>query len=189
MNIGITQRESVLVTINRDALENNKSKLSAQPQAPETTILEALTVEDKVDISADAKNKTDDFQKKLDDMRNEMQTLREGLRRVSEAGSSAAKAWKERIKCLKIAMRIMSGDIVPEEDYRYLRERDMELYSRAIQMRIEKEDPKEYDRLSEDEDKNNNNTTNNSKNTAPAIDTAKPAETNTPPPDLSRYKE
>ena len=105
-----------------------------------------------VEVTKEAKSKAIDWQSKLDEMRNDMRTLREGLERAKELGEGAAEAWKEKIKCLQIAMRIMSGSKVPEADHRFLQDKDPELYGKAITMRMEKVDPKEHDRLSEDEE-------------------------------------
>jgi len=107
---------------------------------------------DTVVVSEEAKRGPIDWQSKLDEMRNEMRALLENLERAREAGEGAAEAWKEKIRCMQIAMRIMSGNKVPEADHRYLREKDAELYGKAITMRMEKVDPKEHDRLSEDEE-------------------------------------
>jgi len=107
---------------------------------------------DTVVVSDEAKKSAVDWQSKLEEMRDKMRELREGLQRAREAGEGAAEAWKEKIKCMQIAMRIMSGNKVPEEDHRFLQEKDPELYGKAITMRMEKVDPKEHDRLSEDEE-------------------------------------
>jgi len=189
MNISGAQRGSMQKPNAGSAPINKGPGLAAWVQTIETRIPDAFPEKDMVDISAEAKNKSIDFQKMLDDLRNEMQALREGLKQAREAGEGAAQAWKERIKCLQIAMRIMSGDIVPEEDHRYLREKDMELYSRAIQLRIVKEDPEEYDRLSDDDDKRNNKASDALPDAAPpmvnapAAAGAQPAEASPPPAD------
>jgi hypothetical protein len=60
---------------------------------------------------------------------------------------------KVRLKCLMIAMRIMAGDTVPREDYRYLAKNDLELYSKAVSMRIEQENPKKHKKISESDNK------------------------------------
>ena len=189
MNISGAQRGSMQKPNTGSAPINKGPGLAAWVQTIETRVPDAIPEKDIVDISAEAKNKSVDFQKMLDDLRNEMQALREGLKQAREAGEGAAQAWKERIKCLQIAMRIMSGDIVPEEDHRYLREKDMELYSRAIQLRIVKEDPEEYDRLSDDDDKRNNKASDALPDAAPpmvnapAAAGAQPAEASPPPAD------
>jgi len=145
------QREYVKKTNSRDVLEKKEPESATNAKTSKAQDAEALFIEDVVEISTEAKSKADELRQMMENMRDEMKALREGLKQAREAGEGAAAAWKEKIICLQIAMRIMSGNIVPEEDHRYLRERDIELYSRAIQLRIEKKDPDEYDRLSEDE--------------------------------------
>jgi len=181
MNISGVYRESILNTIVQVALENKKPGLTAQAQTPKIWLSEVLPDVDTVDISEETKKKTDDFQKMLDDMRSEMQALREGLKRAGEAGDGIASAWKERIKCLQIAMRIMAGDKVPVEDHRYLLEKDSELYSRAISLRVEKADPKEYDRLSEDEETRVKISMDGSADVAPIVVQAQSSEVDAPP--------
>lgn len=144
---------------------DNLKKLTQQ-KAPEAKSIDAkdskqaqevekpdVMPEDKVEISAEAKKGSVDFQGMLDEMRDKYRMLREDMKRAQEAGDGMAEAMKEKIRCLQIAMRIMSGDNVPIEDERYLAEKDIELYHQAKTMRIEKEDPKDHDRLSEDEKK------------------------------------
>jgi len=107
---------------------------------------------DTVDVSEEAKKKAKDFQDKLEEMRNDMRMLRDELKRAGEAAEGAAEMWRIEIKCMLIAMRIMSGNKVPIEDQRFLMDNKPELYAKAITMRMEKADPKEHDRLSEDEE-------------------------------------
>ena len=136
----------------QNAAELIKPVPATQKEAPEIQTPDIAHITDTVEISTEAKRKTNNFQEKLEKMRDDMRMLREELKRAREAGEGAAEAWKEKIRCLQIAMRIISGDNVPYEDHRYLREKDVELYGRAITMRVEKEDPKDLDRLSEDEE-------------------------------------
>ena len=110
-------------------------------------------IADALDISEEAKQKSKELlQSNLEEMRNRQRQLQEDIKRAGEAGEGMASAMKEKLICLKIAMRIMSGDTVPYQDHRYLAEKDPDLYHQAISMRVEKEDPEEFDRLSEDED-------------------------------------
>ena len=92
------------------------------------------------------------MQSKLEEMRNRYHTLRDELKRAGDISEGMAESYKEKIKCMQIAMRIMAGDKVPIEDHRYLAERDKELYVKALSMRVEKRNPKEHDKLSEEED-------------------------------------
>ena len=180
MEIARLHKLNKLKTIDGDTAQFNKTEPSAQTQTTEKQNPVPLAIEDTVEISTEAiekaRDKKFDFQKALDEMRNEMRGLREGLQRAIEAGEGAAAMWKEKIKCMQIAMRIMAGDIVPEEDHRYLREKDMELYSKAIQLRIEKEDPEEYDRLSEDEEEDAKNIAGETAPTPPTASSAPAAQ-------------
>ena len=78
--------------------------------------------------------------------------LRSELKRGRQEKDALESSAKELLVCLEIARRIMGGDKVPLGDHKFLMERNMEMYSRAIMLRRIKEDPEEYDRLSEDEE-------------------------------------
>jgi hypothetical protein len=120
-----------------------------EPPAPQQP---PATAEDIVDISAEAKQKAGDLQAMQEELSERYFSLREELARAQEAGEGMAKFMREKIKCIQIAMRIISGNRVPSEDHRFLAEKDPELYAKAMSMRIEKAEPKEYERLSEDEE-------------------------------------
>jgi len=153
MNINKAYGDYSKNTVSYNVTINKKPEQSTYKQAAQALIQDILPDEDTVNISPEAKEKDNkkDLQTMLEELRQEMQFLREGLQQAAEAGEGMAEAWKEKIKCMQIAMRIISGNKVPEEDHRFLRDRDMELYARAITMKIQKPDPDEYDRLSEDE--------------------------------------
>ena len=176
MNLLRPSRESIIKMVAQSIPAIQKPELAVKANVQETKAPEPPETVDKVEISDEAKAKSDDFQKMLEDMRSEMRALREELKRAGEAGEGAAEAWKEKIRCLIIAMRIMSGDIVPEQDHRYLRDKDMDLYCRAIMMRVEKEDPDEYDRLSEDEKRRRDDGTGDPEGAAPVVAGSRPAE-------------
>lgn len=95
---------------------------------------------------------TEEARARLSDENNRYLHLFKQLEDAKKQGDSAAKAYEVLRKCMVIAMRIISGDKVPAEDYRFLAENEPEMYSKAIMLRRIKEDPEEYDRLSEDED-------------------------------------
>ena len=82
----------------------------------------------------------------------ERKKLETQMRGVSEA-DAVARELKKRIKCQKIAVRIQAGDKVPPQDERYLQENDPQTYQLAIALRQPKKDPKEWDTLLEDEDR------------------------------------
>lgn len=82
--------------------------------------------------------------------KNIYQEMMESTRENTEAQSEG---FQDMGKALEIARRIMDGDIVPPEDEEFLMEYDSELYMRVKSMAKPKEDPKEYDSLVEEEDK------------------------------------
>lgn len=77
--------------------------------------------------------------------------LRDQLKQAHESADAAGESFKTLGKCIQIAMRIAGGDKVPIQDEQYLMENNMELYSMAMNMRIIKEDPKEWDSLLEED--------------------------------------
>ena len=144
-NAGIQKMISQIVT----AVKANEP--AARDQQPEPKAADTM-INDTLDISDGAKQRVNDLQSSLEEMRAKAQQVREDIKRAGEAGDGMAAAMREKLICLKIAMRIMSGDIVPEADHRFLAEKDPDLYHQAISMRVEKVDPEEHDRLSEDEE-------------------------------------
>jgi hypothetical protein len=73
---------------------------------------------------------------------------------ISNEGADGEKdQLKIHIMCLEISRRIISGDKVPQSDYDFLLENDPEMFARSIAMRILKENPKEYESLSEKAEK------------------------------------
>jgi len=102
--------------------------------------------------ATESKDKMAEWKEKLEQMRRDMNWLRDEIRRAGEIAEGMGEAMREMIKCLRIAMRIMSGHNVPEADHRYLMDKDTALYSKAIMMRKEILDPEDLERLSEDEE-------------------------------------
>lgn len=73
-----------------------------------------------------------------------------------EGGSgpdAITKALKKMAKCQKIAARIQAGDKVPPQDEKYLMENDPRGYQLAVAMRKPKHNPKKWDTVLEDEDR------------------------------------
>lgn len=74
-----------------------------------------------------------------------------------ETGNSEADALGEQMKtmerCHKIAARIMRGDKVPPQDERYLMLNDPEGYKLVLAMRAHKRNPKKWESVLEEEDK------------------------------------
>ena len=113
-----------------------------------------ISVTDEVTISGKAKIKSKEetsFADALEKMRAESRELQRQLEAARKQSEGAAEYYRRKLKCILIAMRIMQGDKVPPEDHSFLAEEEPELYQKAMSLRIEKEDPEEYDRVSEDE--------------------------------------
>jgi len=67
-----------------------------------------------------------------------------------------AEMYKIMGKCMRIALRIMTGDNVPREDDKLLMEHYPEIHRRAWEMRMVKEKPKDWESEVEDEDDEEN---------------------------------
>lgn len=142
-----------------DAINKFNYAISPQPeksQPPATENQEKETVSASEYINSYIMQKKIDRETKqtdkLEEMRNNYILLADQLHNLNEQGKASAEAAEIKQKCLTIAMRIMSGDDVPADDYRFLLEKDPELYGKAIIMRMQKENPAKHKRLSKDED-------------------------------------
>jgi len=123
---------------------------------------------DTADISEEAMQKSKDINDELQKMENEISWFKEQMEITRKQSEGAAEQWDILIKCLKIAMRIMSGDIVPKADHRFLMKNKPELYSKAIMMRVHNDSPKKHKRLSKDDKKKDeSNSVNNNESDAP----------------------
>ena len=107
---------------------------------------------DSVEISSEAIQKSKDIDDEMRKMSDELKNFNEQLEIARKQSQAAGKMWETLIKCLKIAMRIMSGDIVPRADHRYLAKNEPEMYAKAITMRMNKDNPKKHKRLSDKDD-------------------------------------
>ncbi|MDR2905013.1 MAG: hypothetical protein LBU73_03560 [Helicobacteraceae bacterium] len=138
---------------NKSPLSNTTAQTGAPAAAKEKTEANPAAI---VSISEEAKSGATEAKKTSTQVSEETQGKAEGLGEylasVKKQADGAAKSFEIQRKCLAIAMRIMSGDKVPNEDHRFLMKNDPELYSKAIMMRQEKVNPEEYKRLSEDKD-------------------------------------
>lgn len=77
------------------------------------------------------------------------QQMAEVERQRSKEGADSARVMS---KCMLIASRLTSGDKVPLKDERFLQKHDMKLYLQAMKMRIPKQEPKEWDSITDDEE-------------------------------------
>lgn len=92
-----------------------------------------------------------DKAKKLLEAEQLVQDISRQLEAAAESGDSP---YDELTKCLEIASRIMKGDKVPQADIRFLAEKQPELYSSAIFMKQNSDNPKRHKSLLEDEKDN-----------------------------------
>ena len=152
---------------------------NSEVKPEESEVSDPLQEIDTVELTQDSKPESSDFKDELQKMRDEWSNFKNQLDNAIEQGEGAAKMWKIKILCLQIAMRIMRGDKVPVEDERYLAKHDIELFTKALSMRMPKEDPHEYDRLSEDEEEEKEN----SGASSDPPDSATPAPANATPID------
>jgi HPt (histidine-containing phosphotransfer) domain-containing protein len=130
--------------------EQQKQGGRNEPAASADEITAATSSEDTEDISPEDSRQL--LQKLYQDAQGEMDEMRQQLESANAQAEAMGESAKVRMECNIIAMRIMSGDEVPREDHRYLAKHDPELYAKAITMRVAREKPKHYKRISEDED-------------------------------------
>lgn len=124
-----------------------------QPSPSAAMPAKAPSLQDAFTITAqDQPNPKEEYLQKQRDGQQQIEELNRQLEASNKQTKKARDLAKIQAKCKLIAMRIMSGDTVPWQDYRYLAKNDPELYGKAIIMRIEKEDPKKHKRVSEEEE-------------------------------------
>lgn len=88
----------------------------------------------------------------------ELESAKNLLNRTNESNKKGNKALRDDLKCMIIATRIIAGDRVPSKDERFLAKNNPPLYLRAILLRRQKDNPKEYKSILEDEDREKPNT-------------------------------
>ncbi|MCL2171640.1 MAG: hypothetical protein FWB71_05745 [Defluviitaleaceae bacterium] len=91
---------------------------------------------------------SNDRSRVLDDLRR----MREQMEQAAEASREQAAHWRNQRKAMKIAMRIIRGDNVPQQDYDFLLEHNPGLFKLAVSLRdMNNDDPEDHDALSERE--------------------------------------
>lgn len=121
---------------------NQKAKTNANP----TTVGEAANIT----ISKEAQ-KLLDQEEKANKMMGYYKELREGLINADKAAEGAHEPFDDMLKCIKISMRIVNGDIVPMQDEKFLAEKNPKLYSMSMNMRRIKIDPEEFESILDEE--------------------------------------
>lgn len=80
---------------------------------------------------------------------------------VKEQNESQNEAAKIKLKCIRIANNIMSGDKVPMKDIQFLQKHEPELYQTAILLARRKDDPEERASELDDDDRKSESTADN----------------------------
>ena len=80
--------------------------------------------------------------KELENMRTQLKKADKEIRKMKDTSEM-------QLKCTIIARRIISGNKVPKADYIYLAKNDSALYQKSIILRIEREKPLKFKRISE----------------------------------------
>jgi len=170
MDTGGVNKGNLILHDKMMQLAKNNNKQARQ--AIQSHILEAEktrnSMKDTVEISTEGRERAGNLKNETESTLNWYEEMMRQLESAREQGEAMAEAARVRIKCLIIAARIMSGDKVPREDYRYLAKHDLELYSKAVSLRMEKEDPKKHRRVSEKEKSDDNESVNRSDRTESA---------------------
>lgn len=83
---------------------------------------------------------------------DEMNRLLKSANARVDAESESAEVQR---KCLIIAARIIAGDEVPKRDYRYLAKNNLELYCKAVCMRVVRKKARQHKAVSDDESTKN----------------------------------
>lgn len=134
-----------IADINKKYTQQIKQSPNSISQKTENTII------DSVEISINGRQRERTLKDEMTEMASVHQELMSQLENARKQSEAMAESTKVRMKCLLIAMRIMSGDKVPSEDYRYLAKNDLGLYAKAVSLRMEKENPKKHKQVSKDE--------------------------------------
>lgn len=139
-----------------EALQNNSYPPTAVSVVKPAQKLTSPDANGSVNKDLEKKNKQAELMKALEQQQKKLEADRKRLREQAENSNAQAKSTAEQtdkwIKCLIISQRIMAGDKVPTEDYKFLAENDTELYARAVSLRANNPDPKEHKRLSPSEE-------------------------------------
>nr|WP_300006325.1 hypothetical protein [Tissierella sp.] len=134
-------------------LSNTKNKLNDTKTASELLKINKTPAKDKVYISKEAKIFLEEQSLiEKDDKDNEAEMFKDMLRQVKESSDPKNNPYSGMMKCIEIAARIINGDKVPAKDEQFLMENEPKMYTSAVMLRQQKESPKKYDSLLEDED-------------------------------------
>lgn len=120
-------------------------KEEKQEQAKKEQVMETSEKKDTFQLSEEArelleKQREENLARWYQELKERYQDFAEKQRKSTK---EAAKSGRTQGKCMRIAISLAAGDKVPIEDIEFLKKNAMELYLRAIMMRIPKENEKE----------------------------------------------
>lgn len=147
MSIGNTNgvRSKVDLTYNLESLASNKTPLKvAVPTSP--------PIDATLSISHEAKALLEKEKEQYIGLNNyspeELERMFEQLKGSTDESNNPLKI---KLQCLKIAMRIISGDTVPSKDKAFLAEHEPQMLSNALLLRRQKDKPKNHKSLLDDD--------------------------------------
>ncbi|HZJ84541.1 MAG TPA: hypothetical protein VFD02_03190 [Syntrophomonadaceae bacterium] len=149
MEIPLIARTSINIS-----MYNGQKNLISDQSLIEETINQpnSNSAADNVSISVAARNaaqEKDPLTPKIDDF----YTAMELLKNLNETAEAREDGFTERLKCIKIALRIIRGDKVPLKDMAFLAEKEPAMYSNAILLKRSNDNPKKHKSLINEEKK------------------------------------
>lgn len=130
-------------------VENSEASLKQQISGNKGNI-------DEVSISAKAKILLAlEDEENLSSNNNYLKIVKEMLENLQIDSEEENDYFSDRLKCIKIAMRIINGDEVPEKDKKFLAKTDPEMYFKAILLKRQNENAKKYDSVLNDKKTDN----------------------------------
>lgn len=153
MHIGAVNPCSSLLTA-AGGISSRKQGFEGIPSAARAA-QDTLALSGAVPPALSPEERQRELEKILQQKQREQTQKHDALRKELEQSRQQAKAIgdaaKMQSKCFLIASRILAGDEVPREDHRFLAKNNPELYARSLTMRVAREEPRKYKRVSEDE--------------------------------------
>lgn len=149
MNIGGIRAKGYIKfpQISNSNLNSKKPENTAEmPKKPENKDAFEFTMTEK------EREKAEMIKQKQEEAKLQQEQLKSELESSNMQAKEFEKSAKVQSQCMLIASRIMAGDDVPIQDYKYLATNNTELYGKAIMMRVNKENPEKHKRVSEDEE-------------------------------------
>ena len=124
----------------------------APSKTPLKPVVSSPPIDDILSISHEAKALYEEEKEKYlginDYSQEELDAMLEQLNSSADDDNNPMKIM---LQCLQIAMRIISGDNVPSRDRAFLAEHEPDMLGRAMLLRRQKDDPKNYKSLLEDD--------------------------------------